>query len=200
MTAQPHPLAPAGEDLIGGESLKASVRDRYRDVIGRQSSVADELYAPEELALVPREAVEAALGVGHPIRWAGLRPGETVIDLGCGGGIDTLLAARAVAPGGRAVGLDTLPEMLERAAANAAAAGIPNVEWRRGELEKIPLPDASVDVAISNGVVNLVPRKGRALAEIHRVVRPGGRISLADVVLDEELPPEIMVDPDAWAG
>ncbi len=200
MSTEPHPLAPVGDDLIGAETLKESVRERYRDVIGRSTLVADELYTPEELARVPREAVEAALGVGHPMRWAALRPGETVIDLGCGGGIDTLLAARAVAPGGTAIGLDTLPEMLERAAANAVAAGIANVEWRRGELERIPLPDASVDVAISNGVVNLVPRKGRALAEIHRVVRPGGRISLADVVLDEELPAEIMVDPDAWAG
>ena len=200
MTARSHPLAPAGDDLVGAETLKDSVRERYRDVIGRETAVADEIYAPEELTLVPREAVEAALGVGHPVRWAALRPGETVIDLGCGSGIDTLLAARSVAPGGTAIGLDTLPEMLERAAAIAADAGIRNVEWRRGELEKIPLPDASVGVAISNGVVNLVPRKGRALAEIHRVLRPGGRISLADVVLDEELPPEIMVDPDAWAG
>lgn len=200
MSAHPHALAPVDEDLVGAESLKESVRERYRDVIGRTSLVADGLYTPEELARVPREAVEAALGVGHPIRWAALRPGETVIDLGCGGGIDTLLAARAVAPAGTAIGLDTLPEMLERAAANAAAASIGNVEWRRGELENIPLPDASVDVAISNGVVNLVPRKGRALAEIHRIVRPGGRISLADVVLDEALPAEIMVDPDAWAG
>jgi len=200
VSAPPHPLAPTSEDLIGAEALKDSVRERYRGVIGRTSLVAEELYAPEELASVPREAVEAALGVGHPIRWAALRPGETVIDLGCGGGIDTLLAAQAVAPGGTAIGLDTLPEMLERAAANAASAGIANVEWRRGELEQIPLADASVDVAISNGVVNLSPRKGRALAEIHRVVRPGGRVSLADIVLDLDLPPEIMVDPDAWAG
>ena len=200
MTTQPHPQLPAGEDLLGAETLKESVRERYRDVIGRRTLVAEELYAAEELERLPRAAIEAALGVGHPVRWAALRPGETVLDLGCGNGIDTLLAAQAVAPGGTAIGLDTLPEMLERAAANAAGVGIANVEWRRGELEKIPLPDGSVDVAISNGVVNLVPRKGRALAEIHRVLRPGGRISLADVVLDEELPAEIMVDPDAWAG
>jgi ubiquinone/menaquinone biosynthesis C-methylase UbiE len=169
-------------------------------VIGKESSVADDLYAPEELKGLPRGAVEAALGVGHPIRWAKLQPGEKVIDLGCGAGIDTLLAARAVAPNGTAIGLDTLPEMLERAAANALASGITNVDWRRGELERIPLPDGAVDVAVSNGVVNLSPRKGRALAEIFRVVRSGGRVSIADVVLDEDLPPEIMLDPDAWAG
>jgi arsenite methyltransferase len=200
MQARTHPLAPTTEDLLGAEALHESVRDRYRGVIGTTSPVAERIYTPEELAQVPPAAVEGALGVGHPIRWAALHPGEVVIDLGCGAGIDTLLAARQVSPGGRAIGLDTLPEMLERAAANAAAAGIANVEWVRGELERIPLPDASVDVAVSNGVVNLSPRKGRALAEIYRVVKPGGRVSLADVVLDEDLPPEIMVDPDAWAG
>lgn len=200
MSINTHPLAPTSDDLLGQEALKESVRERYRGVIGRTSRVADRLYAPDELGRLPDGAVEAALGVGHPIRWAELRPGETVIDLGCGAGIDTLLAAQAVAPDGRAIGLDTLPEMLERAAANARLIDIANVEWIRGELEQVPLPDASVDVAISNGVVNLSPRKGRALAEIHRVLRPGGRISLADIVLDEDLPPEVMVDPDAWAG
>jgi ubiquinone/menaquinone biosynthesis C-methylase UbiE len=126
--------------------------------------------------------------------------GESVIDLGCGAGIDTLLGARLVSPGGRAIGLDTLPEMLAQGEANARDGGITNVEWIRGELEAIPLPDAKVDVAISNGVLNLSPRKGRAMSEIFRVLRPGGRISLADIVLDEELPPEVMTDPDAWAG
>jgi SAM-dependent methyltransferase len=200
VSTKAHPLAPTSADLLAADALKESVRERYRDVIGTSTLVADELYAPDELAGLPRAAVEGALGVGHPIRWASLSPGETVIDLGCGAGIDTLLAARAVTPQGDAIGLDTLPEMLERAAANALEAGIANVSWVRGELEQIPLPDGSVDVAISNGVVNLTARKGRALAEIFRVVRTGGRISLADVVLDEDLPPEIMVDPDAWAG
>lgn len=114
MTTRPHPVAPTSDDLLGADALKESVRERYRDVIGSASLVADELYAPDELAGLPRAAVDGALGVGHPIRWASLRPGETVIDLGCGGGIDTLLAARAVAPDGVATGLDTLPEMLER--------------------------------------------------------------------------------------
>jgi len=195
---QPHP--PAADDLLAQDAVRDSVRERYRGVIGRATAVADELYSSDELSLIPKGATAAALGVGNPVRWAGLTLGETVIDLGCGAGIDTLLAARLVSPGGRAIGLDTLPEMLTQGEANAHDGGITNVTWLRGELESIPLPDASVDVAISNGVLNLSPRKGRAMAEIFRVLRPGGRISLADIVLDEELPPEVMTDPDAWAG
>jgi SAM-dependent methyltransferase len=195
-----HPLTSGSDDLLGQESLKESVRERYRGVIGRATTVAAYLYAPEELARLPGRVVAASLGVGHPVRRAGLRAGDVVLDLGSGGGIDTLLAAMAVAPTGRVIGLDTLPEMLERAAAHAAEAGIANVEWIRGEIEQIPLPDASVDVAISNGVLNLSPRKGRALAEVFRVLRAGGRLSFADIVLDEDLPPEVMTDPDAWAG
>jgi arsenite methyltransferase len=169
-------------------------------VLGQSTEVAVELYSYDELAMVPEGASAASLGVGNPVRRASLVAGERVIDLGCGAGIDTLLAARLVSPGGRAIGLDTLPEMLAQADANARGAAVANVEWLRGELESIPLPDAGVDVAISNGVLNLSPRKGRAMSEIFRVLRPGGRISLADIVLDEELPPEVMTDPDAWAG
>jgi arsenite methyltransferase len=197
---QPHPNAPVSEDLLAQDAVRDSVRERYRDVLGRATEVAGELYSTDELAFIPEGATAASLGVGNPVRRAGLVAGENVIDLGCGAGIDTLLAARLVSPGGRAIGLDTLPEMLEQGQANAREGGITNVAWLRGELESIPLPDAGVDVAISNGVLNLSPRKGRAMAEIFRVLRPGGRISLADIVLDEELPPEVMTDPDAWAG
>ncbi|MDQ2952745.1 MAG: methyltransferase domain-containing protein [Chloroflexota bacterium] len=197
---QPHPNAPASEDLLAQDAVRDSVRERYRGVLGQVTEVAGELYSTDELALIPKGATAASLGVGNPVRRAGLTAGESVIDLGCGAGIDTLLAARLVWPGGRAIGLDTLPEMLEQAEANARDGGIVNVEWLRGELESIPLPNASVDVAISNGVLNLSPRKGRAMSEIFRVLRAGGRISLADIVLDEELPPEVMTDPDAWAG
>jgi SAM-dependent methyltransferase len=193
-------MATAGEDLLGQEAIKDSVRQAYRAVIGTRTSVAHRLYDPEQLALLPPGAIEQALGVGNPVRAAGLRPGEVVIDLGCGGGIDTILAARAVAPAGRAIGLDMLPEMLEVAARNAAAAGVPNVEWLRGEMEAIPLPDESVDVALSNGVVNLSPRKSRVFAEIFRILRPGGRMVVADIVVDDDLPPEVFVDPAAWAG
>ncbi len=194
------PHAPASDDLLSQDAVRDTVRDRYRAVIGRATTVADELYSSAELSLVPSGAAEAALGVGNPIRHAALRSGDTVIDLGCGAGIDTLLAARLVGPEGSAIGLDTLPEMLERASAHAASGGVANVRWLRGELEAIPLADATVDVVISNGVLNLSPRKGRALSEIFRVLRPGGRLSIADIVLDEELPPEVMTDPDAWAG
>ena len=197
---RPHPIAPVSEDLLAQDAVRDSVRERYRGVLGQATEVAGELYSRDDLAIVPAGAIAASLGVGNPVRWAGLVAGESVIDLGCGAGIDTLLGARLVSPTGRAIGLDTLPEMLALGAANARDGGITNVEWLRGELELIPLPDASVDVAISNGVLNLSPRKGRAMSEIFRVLRVGGRISLADIVLDEELPPEVMTDPDAWAG
>jgi len=196
----PHPTAPVSDDLLSQDAVRDSVRERYRGVLGRATEIAGDLYSGDELAMIPSGATAASLGVGNPVRRAGLVAGERVIDLGCGAGIDTLLAARLVSPGGRAIGLDTLPEVLEQASANALEGGIANVEWLRGELESIPLPDASVDVAISNGVLNLSPRKGRAMSEIFRVLAPGGRISLADIVLDEELPPEVMTDPDAWAG
>lgn len=195
-----HPAAPTTDDLLGQEAIKASVRDAYRAVIGVRSSVAERLYDPGQLALLPRGAIEQALGVGNPVRAAGLRPGEVVVDLGCGGGIDTILAAHAVAPAGKAIGLDMLPEMLEVAAHNAAEAGVHNVQWLPGEMEAIPLPEASVDVVISNGVVNLSPRKSRAFAEIFRILRPGGRVVVADVVVDEDLPTEILTSAAAWAG
>ena len=197
---QAHPVAPVSDDLLAQDAVRDSVREKYRGVLGQATEVASELYSNDELAVLPVGATMAALGVGNPVRRAGLMAGERVIDLGCGAGIDTLLAARLVSPDGSAIGLDTLPEMLAQGEANARDGGITNVEWIRGELEAIPLPDATVDVAISNGVLNLSPRKGRAMSEIFRVLRPGGRISIADIVLDEELPPEVMTDPDAWAG
>lgn len=195
-----HPVAPTSDDLLGQEAIRASVREAYRAVIGTRSTVAERLYDPGQLALLPRGAIEQALGVGNPVRAAGLRPGEVVVDLGCGGGIDTILAAHAVAPASKAIGLDMLPEMLEVAAHNAREAGVRNVEWLRGEIEAIPLPEASVDVVISNGVVNLSPRKSRAFAEIFRILRSGGRMVVADIVVDEDLPPEILTSAAAWAG
>lgn len=193
-------MAPASEDLLGQEAVKEAVRRAYRDVVGRSSRAAERLYDPDQLRLIPSGAADQALGVGNPIRAAALKPGETVVDLGCGGGIDTILAARAVGATGKAIGLDMLPEMLEAASRHAAEAELTNVEWVRGYLEEIPLPDASVDVVISNGVVNLSPRKSRVFAEIHRILRPGGRLALADIVVDDDLPPEILTNPAAWAG
>ncbi len=150
---------------------------------------------------MPAGAIAWALGVGNPVAHAGLRPGQTVLDLGSGGGIDTILAAREVGPTGRAIGMDLLEEMVERAHEHARQAGVDGwTEFRRGEMEDIPLPDGSVDVVISNGVINLSPRKSRVLAEIHRVLKPGGRMCVADLTVEEDLPPEILTSDAAWAG
>lgn len=194
------PVAPTSDDLLGQQAITEVVRNAYREVVGKGSTAAARLYDPEQLTLLPRGAIAQALGVGNPIRAAGLNPGEVVIDLGCGGGIDTILAAHAVGPGGKAIGLDMLPEMLEVASRHAAEAGVTNVGWLLGRLEEIPLPDDSVDVVISNGVVNLSPRKSRVFAEIYRILRPDARFAAADIVVDEDLPPEILTNPAAWAG
>ena len=188
-------------DLLRQDEVRALVRDAYAAVDGRSRAVAEKLYSPDELALVPDAAADRALGVGNPFRHARIRPGDTVLDLGCGGGIDSILAACRTGPTGRVLALDFLPEMLERTAAAAREAGLENVESVEGEMEAIPLPDASVDYVVSNGVVNLSPRKARALAECARVLRPGGELCVADVTVeDEELPPEVLTHPAAWAG
>jgi SAM-dependent methyltransferase len=182
------------------DEARSIIRETYGAVRSEDTAVACAFYAPEEIASLPREAAELALGVGRPVRHAGLRAGEVVLDLGCGAGIDTLLAAREVAPGGRAIGLDMTPEMVGRARRNAEAAGLANVEVREGTIEQIPLPDASVDVVISNGVLNLSTRKSRVLAETMRVLRPSGRVSIADLVLDDALPEDVLKSPAALAG
>ena len=190
------------KDLMYQNEIKDVVREAYGAISGGGGEVvADRLYSPEELAELPPGAVDWALGVGNPVRYAFLRPDEVVLDIGSGGGIDTILAARRVGPGGKAIGLDVVPEMTDRAKAHAAEAGVDRwAEFRLGEMEQIPLPDASVDVVISNGVLNLSARKSRALAEIFRVLRPGGRVSMADLTVEGELPPEIANDQSAWAG
>ena len=182
------------------DEARSIILETYGRVCSDGETVARAFYAPEELDTLPRDAVGMSLGVGHPVRHAGLRAGETVLDLGCGAGIDTLLAARAVGPTGRVIGLDMTPEMVERAGWNAAAAAPANVEIRQGLIEEIPLPDASVDVVISNGVLNLSTRKSRVLAEAFRVLRPGGRISITDLVLEEALPEDVLKSPAALAG
>jgi arsenite methyltransferase len=190
------------KDLMFQAEIKDVVREAYGAISGGGGEVvAGRLYSDDELAELPRGAVDWALGVGNPVRYAFLQPGEVVLDIGSGAGIDTILAARRVGPEGKAIGLDIVPEMSERARAHAAEAGVDAwTEFRLGEMEQIPLPDATVDVVISNGVLNLSARKSRALAEIFRVLKPGGRVSLADLTVEGELPPEIANDQSAWAG
>jgi arsenite methyltransferase len=189
-------------DLMFQQEIKETVQQAYAAITtGGGATVARQHYSDHELAEVPSEAVQWALGVGNPVRYARLQPGQTVLDVGAGGGIDTILAARRVGPQGRAIGLDVLEEMCERGRGHAAQAGVE--DWTvfvLGEMEDIPLPDVSVDVVISNGVLNLSARKSRALAEIFRVLRPGGRICMADLTVEGELPPEVANDQSAWAG
>ncbi len=177
------------------------VRETYGAVVpGGGTGVAQSLYAREELAVLPLPVREMALGMGNPVRYAALSRGETVLDLGSGGGIDTLLAAHTVGPTGRAIGLDMTEAMLERARQHAALMGQYNVEFIAGTMEEIPLPDTSVDVVISNGVINLSTKKGRVFAECVRVLRPGGRLVFADSVINGCLPKEVLENEAAYAG
>jgi len=188
-------------DLMHSAEIKALVREAYRQVPPTTEAVARKFYSAQELAQVPAAAIRRALGVANHLRFARIDPGDTILDLGCGGGIDTILAARRTGPKGRVIALDFLPEMLQRTADAAAEAGLDNVEVLEGELESIPLPDSSVDLIISNGVVNLSPRKSRVMAECARVLRRGGRLCVSDLTVEQEtLPPEILAQPAAWAG
>jgi arsenite methyltransferase len=158
------------------------------------------LYDASQAGQVPEEALLASLGCGNPTALAQLKPGETVLDLGSGGGIDVLLSARRVGPTGKAYGLDMTDEMLALANENKRQAGVENVEFLKGEIENIPLPDNSVDVIISNCVINLSADKGKVLSEAFRVLKPGGRFAVSDVVTHGEILPEIRQSVLAWVG
>ncbi len=156
-------------------------------------------YSPEELAAIPAEA-NLGLSCGNPTALAGLRPGETVVDLGCGGGLDVFLAARRVGPMGKAIGIDMTPEMLALARRNAVQAGLTNIEFHEATIDRLPLADGSVDCVISNCVVNLAPDKPAVFREIARILKPGGRVALSDIALKLPLPAELAGDLMAYVG
>ncbi|MCK6445489.1 MAG: arsenite methyltransferase [Planctomycetes bacterium] len=201
------------------QDLKRTVRERYGAAVrgklaGQGSSccgsasgasgscdpITSNLYDATEAGAVPADALAASFGCGNPTALAELRPGEVVLDLGSGGGIDVLLSAKRVAPGGKAYGLDMTDEMLAVARANQAKAGVTNVEFLKGEIEAIPLPDASVDVIVSNCVINLSGDKPRVLAEAFRVLKPGGRFAVSDIVLRRELTGEVRRSMELYTG
>ncbi len=167
---------------------------------GSADPITSGLYDEAQIAGLPPDAVQASLGCGNPAALAELHPGEVVLDLGSGGGIDVLLSAKRVGPAGRAYGLDMTDEMLALARENQRKAGVANVEFLKGEIERIPLPDDSVDVVISNCVINLSGDKDRVFAEAFRVLRPGGRFAVSDVVVQGDIPAEIRRNMELWVG
>jgi len=208
-----------------GEELRDRVRERYAQVArnvgeeegggccsssgcgaGTKAHKVDLTcgsYSAEEVRVLPEEAVEASLGCGNPTALATLSPGEVVLDLGSGGGIDVLLSARRVSPGGKAYGVDMTDEMLGLARENQRKAGVENVEFLKGEIEELPLPDEEVDVVISNCVINLSTDKPRVISEAFRLLRPGGRFAVSDVVFlgsKRDLPESVLHAVGLWTG
>jgi SAM-dependent methyltransferase len=187
-----------------GSGLPADCCSKTSCCEGEASSSCDpitsDLYDAGQAGELPEKAVAASLGCGNPTALAELKPGETVLDLGSGGGIDVLLSAKRVGPTGKAYGLDMTDEMLALAEENKRKSGLANVEFLKGEIENIPLPDNSVDVIISNCVINLSGAKDRVIREAFRVLKPGGRFAVSDVVVRGEVPAEVRKSMELWVG
>lgn len=190
------------------KQIEEAVKDRYGTFAASAlssehtgvRSVAEAFgYSSEELSSIPAEA-NMGLSCGNPTAYAHLRPGEVVVDLGCGGGLDVFLASSKVGPAGRAIGIDMTPEMIERARRNAAKGDFANVEFHLAKIDKLPLEDNSVDCVISNCVINLAPDKQAVFREIARVLKPGGRLAVSDIALKKELPVEVSTDLLAYVG
>jgi SAM-dependent methyltransferase len=200
-------VRPAAVDV---ETLRCQISDKYTEVAktpekgfhfhtGRPLAMMLG-YSEDVLQGLPAGTVESFAGTGDPFSMGALRPGETVLDIGCGAGFDSLTAARQVGEAGRVFSVDMTPAMLAKAAAGAREVGIGNIELREGLAEALPLDDSSVDVVISNGVINLCPDKMAVMQEIRRVLKPGGRVQIADIIVRKELPQDAKDDIDLWSG
>jgi SAM-dependent methyltransferase len=195
---------------VDADALRGQIRDKYTEVAltpeeGFHFHTGRPLarmlgYDDAIVSSLPQSAVESFAGTGNPFSFGDLRPGETVLDIGCGAGFDTLIAARQVGPAGRVIALDMTPAMLEKAAAGAQEMRLSNVDFRRGLAEELPVDSESVDVVISNGVINLCPDKVAVMKEVHRVLKPGGRFQIADIVVHKEVPQGAKDNIDLWSG
>jgi len=195
---------------VDREELRCQIQAKYTDVAVEPEKgfhfhtgrpLANMLgYATEDVNGLPESAVASFAGTGNPFSMGEVRPGEVILDVGCGAGFDTLLAARQVGSSGRVIAVDMTPAMLEKTSAGAAALGLHNVDVRQGYAEELPADDVSIDVVISNGVINLCPNKVAVMKEVHRVLRPGGRFQIGDIVVHKEVPQDARDDIELWSG